>query len=56
MLKPVSLSGYLSLELCVLSWALVIALTSPRHSLVLDTVTERFGKVKACPHLLLSIF
>ena len=38
-LKPVSLSGYLSLGACVLSWALVIALTSPRHSLVLDTVT-----------------
>ena len=35
--KPVSLSGYISLSGCVLLWAVVIAFTSPRHSLVLDT-------------------
>ena len=36
-LKPVSLSGYLSLGACILLWAGIIAFTSPRHSLVLDT-------------------
>ena len=35
--KPVSLSGYLSLGACILLWAGIIAFTSPRHSLVLDT-------------------
>lgn len=35
--KPVSLSGYLSLGGCILLWASIIAFTSPRQSLVLDT-------------------
>jgi len=41
--KPVSLSGYLSLGACILLWAGIIAFTSPRHSLVLDTA--RSGEI-----------